>query len=304
MSIRFAGKEIEYSLPVQARLIGQSFQPNSLPPHILGISYDFNVTLRRIDEYCESLVDGQQQVTVLEWQKRDSFSPVVEKDVFQQRMTVLKEQQQVLMQKQQSKGKKEKEKELVLARGTIAAKKNGARMGAMWNQSTLVAIEQTPTSHTDPTSKEEDEEDEKEMEVEDTNCDGVSPPQEQFDYSCHSFGQTEGDQTLPCPVISQATSRWTNTENTILNNENWEEILPLLLNRTKRDITQRTMVWERTGKIQEMDLDDEGEEDIEDGTDNEDETMKKVMAAEDNDDHYATNIDEEESIKLSANRPQ
>ncbi|KAG7357634.1 hypothetical protein IV203_002322 [Nitzschia inconspicua] len=96
MSFRFARKDIEYSKSVQTRLINQSFEPDILPPHILGWSDDFNVTLQRIDQYYNSLLEDDKQEAV-EWQKWESLSPM-EKDMYQHHITVLKEQRQVLMQ--------------------------------------------------------------------------------------------------------------------------------------------------------------------------------------------------------------
>ncbi|KAG7357624.1 centromere DNA-binding like protein [Nitzschia inconspicua] len=96
MPFRFARKDIEYSKSVQTRLINQSFEPDILPPHILGCSDDFNVTLQRIDQYYNSLLEDDKQEAV-EWEKWEFLSPM-EKDMYQHHITVLKEQRQVLMQ--------------------------------------------------------------------------------------------------------------------------------------------------------------------------------------------------------------
>jgi hypothetical protein len=99
-TVRFGSKDIAYAPSIQARLIGQSFQ--NIPPHILGISFDYNVTLQRIDEYYESL-DDHGNMAAKEWEKWDSFSPI-EKEIFQHRIIVLQEQQQTLIHKQQQQG--------------------------------------------------------------------------------------------------------------------------------------------------------------------------------------------------------
>ncbi|KAG7350237.1 hypothetical protein IV203_009597 [Nitzschia inconspicua] len=96
MSFRFVRRDIEYSKSVQTRLINQSFEPDILPPHILGCSDDFNVTFQRIDQYFNSLLEDDTQEAV-EWQQWESLSPM-EKDMYQHHITVLKEQRQVMMQ--------------------------------------------------------------------------------------------------------------------------------------------------------------------------------------------------------------
>ncbi|KAG7355360.1 hypothetical protein IV203_000046 [Nitzschia inconspicua] len=305
---RFSQKDIEYSKYVQARLINQPFEltANNLPPHILGWSDDFNVTTQHIDQYFKSLKDDVEH-EALEWKKWKSFNSM-QKESFQHHITVLNEQRQVLMQTQIQNQQKGGGGEGT-SRGTIAV--------------AAVSAEHTPISDKDPQS-----EGEKEIRDEDEllrsrkrglswkaiskGCvkgkRSVAALRSRYKRAYSLSGNTKTTRSHP---VSRQKARATHSANetrnvrywtkpelkialqhmeSISKNENWDDVLALLPNRTKSAIYARVNDWKRTGKIPTLDeVEDEDEK-----QDDEDEKMGKVAAPhEEESKHSATDYKDE-----------
>ncbi|KAG7357713.1 hypothetical protein IV203_002401 [Nitzschia inconspicua] len=285
---RFSQKDIEYSKYVQARLINQPFEltANNLPPHILGWSDDFNVTSQHIDQYFKSLKDDVEH-EALEWKKWKSFNSM-QKDSFQHHITVLKEQRQILMQTQiqnqqkggggedpQSEGEKEirDEDELMRSRkrglswkasnkGCFKIKRSVAALRLRYKRIfSLSGNTKTTRSH---------------------------PVSRQKARATHSANETRNVRYWTKPELKIALQHM----ESISKNENWDDILALLPNRTKSAIYARVYNWKKTGKIPTLDeVEDEDEK-----QDDEDEKMGKVAAPHEEESKHSATDDKDEKL--------